>query len=91
MTYIIKITADVIDPSDPEYIATNKAIFDMSLAYGCKRSMEYDGNVEVGIFEFATLEDVKAFRDNPIHAKAMRNVKKIYKSMKVERNWREND
>lgn len=88
MSYTIKITAEVIDPKDPDYIATNDAVIEISKQFGCQRSMEHDGNLEIGIFTFTTLEDVMAFRNHPTHQAAMQKVDKFYKSMKVERSWR---
>lgn len=87
MVYTIKITAEVIDPEDADYIATNDAVIEVSKQFGCQRSMEHDGNLEIGIFTFATLEDVMAFRNHPTHQAAMRKVGKFYKSMKVKRSW----
>ncbi len=88
MPYTIKITADVIDPNDPDYIATNDAVLEVSEQFGCKRRMEHDGHLEVGLFTFATLEDVNTFRNHPTHRAAMEKVGRFYKSMRVERSWR---
>lgn len=88
MAYTIKITADVIDPANPDYIATNKAVVEMSEQFGCQRSMEHHENLEIGVFTFPTLEDVMAFRNHPTHRAAMQKVEKFYNSMKVERSWR---
>ena len=88
MPYIIKITAEVIDPQDPDYVATNDAVVEVSKLFGCKRSMSFDGDLEVGFFEFAKLDDVQAFRNHPTHRAAMAKVDKFYRRMRVERNWR---
>ncbi len=87
MPFTIRITAEVIDPQNADYIATNNAVIELSKQFGCERSMEYDGNLETGIFTFPTLEDVMAFRNHPTHRTAMDKVDRFYKSMKVERNW----
>lgn len=91
MSYVIKIIAEIVDPTDENYIATNNAVVDMSKRYGCKRSVEYRGTVEIGIFKFETLENVKAFRNDPVHVEAIRKIKKFYKSMSIERNWEMDD
>lgn len=88
MRYTINITAEIIDPSDTDYIATNNAVIKVSEQFGCQRSMEHNGDLEIGIFTFVTLEDVRAFRNHPTHRAAMQKVDKFYKSMKVKRSWR---
>lgn len=88
MSFTIRITAEVINSNDPDYIATNDAVTEVSKQYGCERAMAHDGHLEIDIFTFPTLEDVKAFRNHPTHKAAMKKVDKFYKSMKVERSWR---
>lgn len=89
MSFTIKITVEVIDPTDPDYIATNEAVVDMSEQFGYQRRMAYGGHKEVGIFTFPSLENVMAFRNHPIHRAAMTKVDKFYRSMQVERSWRD--
>lgn len=83
--YQVKIIADVIDPSDPAYLKANDAVLRASLNFGCERSIEYMGNIEVGVFTFPDKDACLRFRDCYEHVAAMKSVLRFYRSMKIER------
>lgn len=84
--YQVKIIADVIDPTDPEYIKANNSVVKASKRFACIREMEHDGNVEIGIFTFPDKQTCLAFKRCPEHTRAMVKVRKFYRSMQIERS-----
>lgn len=83
--YLVKIIADVIDPTDPAYIKANDDVVEASKRFGCIREMKHDGSIEIGVFIFPDKKTCLEFRHCPEHKAAMQAVSKFYKSMKVER------
>ena len=83
--YQVKITADVIDPEDPEYLRVNTQLTELAKEYGCVRRVDYIGSVEVGIFKFPTRSACMQFRHSKEHSDAMSRVTQFYRTMTVSR------